>query len=324
MKKKITLDKIISLSPYFELLIRWFYWRILIHISILNFFNKTKKLSKCSSINFDDIINFLKKNGINSDDIILVHSSYKELKNSGKSPIEIIEELKKLVSNGTLVMPSIRKFSNDPKISNYLKYDYKNEVTNFDVYKSPVITGALPSAMLNRIDAYISDFPLNNLVAIGKHSEQMMIGNLDGELPTPCGQNSAWKYCLENNAYIIGLGIELASCLTMIHTIEDCLDEKWPIKGWYRERKFKIIKNNYSELKTIRERKPIWGSLHWAGRTLAKDLVKNNIVKSILINGVIIEIISSKELAIFLNSKNINGYPYFSLNNKLKKINVFS
>jgi len=324
MKIKASFDKFFSYSPYFELLIRWFYWRILIHISILNFFNKSKKSSKYNSINFDDIINFLKNNGINSDDIILVHSSYKELKNSGKSPIEIIEELKKLVSNGTLVMPSIRKFSNDPKISNYLKYDYINEVTNFDVYKSPVITGALPSAMLNRLDACISHFPLNNLVAIGKHSEQMMIGNLDGELPTPCGQNSAWKYLLEKDAYIIGLGVELASCLTMIHTIEDCLDQNWPINDWYRERKFKIIKNNNFELKTIRERKPIWGSLHWAGRTLAKDLIKNNIVKSITIKGVIIEIISSQELAEFLNSKNRYGYPYFCVKNKLKRINEFS
>ena len=324
MGKIISLDKIISFSPYIELSIRWFYWRIISQISILNIFRNKSIKSKKNTFDFDDAITFLKKNGIKSDDIILVHSSYKELKNSGKSPIEIIEELKGLVNNGTLVMPSIRKFSNDPNTKNYLKHDYKDEVTNFDVYKSPVITGALPSAMLNRLDANISLFPLNNLVAIGKHSEQMMQGNLDGELPTPCGINSAWKYCLENNAYIIGLGIELASCLTMIHTIEDCLDEKWPIKDWYRERKFKIIKNNYSELKTFRERKPIWGSLHWAGRTLAKDLVKNNIVKSILINGVIIEIISSKELAIFLNSKNINGYPYFCLNNKLKKINVFS
>jgi aminoglycoside 3-N-acetyltransferase len=324
MKKKITLDKIISLSPYLELLIRWVYWRIISQISILNKIRIKTKKSKKNTFDFDDIIAFLKNNGIKSDDIILVHSSYKELKNSGKSPIQIIEELKGLVNKGTLVMPSIRKFSNDPNTKNYLKYDYKNEVTNFDIYKSPVITGALPSVMLNRPDACISLFPLNNLVAIGKHSEQMMIGNLDGELPTPCGQNSAWKYLLEKDAYIVGLGVELASCLTMIHTIEDCLDQNWPINDWYRERNFKIIKNNNFELKTIRERKPIWGSLHWAGRTLAKDLIKNNIVKSIIIKGVIIEIISSQELAKFLNSKNSFGYPYFCVKSKLKRINAFS
>ena len=94
-------------------------------------------------------------------------------------------------------------------------------------------------------------------------------------------------------------------------TIEDCMDDNWPIKDWYRERKFKIINGNQIEYKIIRERKPIWGSLHWAGRTLANDLIKHNVVKSICINGVIVEIINSKELELFLNSKNKNGYPYF-------------
>jgi len=280
-------------------------------------FNKKKKV-KIKIFDFNEILIFLQKNGIKPDDIILVHSSYNELKYCGKSPNEIIEDLKKLVNQGTLVMPSIRKFSNEPKVKNYIKYDYGDVVTNFDIYKSPVITGALPSVMLNRSDAVISPFPLNNLVAIGKHSDQMMRGNLDGELPAPCGINSAWKFCLEKDACIIGLGVELASCLTMIHTIEDCLDQKWPIKDWYRERKFKIIENENYQFKTIRERKPIWGSLHWAGRTLAKDLVKNNIVKSTYINGVIVEVISSKNLELFLNSKNKNGYPYFCI--KKRKI----
>jgi aminoglycoside 3-N-acetyltransferase len=81
---------------------------------------------------------------------------------------------------------------------------------------------------------------------------------------------------------------------------------------------FKITKHNHTENKIIRERRPIWGSLHWAGRTLSKDLIKYNIVNSININGVIIEVISSKKLEKFLKSKNINGYPYFCVQKKLK------
>ena len=143
-----------------------------------------------------------------------------------------------------------------------------------------------------------------------------MKNNIIGDKPTPCGANSSWKFCLDHDAYIIGLGVELASCLTMIHTIEDCMDQNWPIKNWYRERMFKIKTHNHTEKKLVRERRPIWGSLHWAGRTMSKDLIKNKIVNSININGVIIEVISSKKLEKFLKSKNRNGYPYFCVQRK--------
>jgi aminoglycoside 3-N-acetyltransferase len=311
--KKLIFDKFISVSPYFELAIRWIYWNLL-----SNFLSEKKigkrKNEKVKNISFDDVINFIKNNGVQSTDILLVHSSFKELKGTRKSPIEIIDDLKKVVQNGTLVMPAIRKFDNDPPINKYLKHDYSGEITTFELNKTPIITGILPTTMISVPESKISLHPLNNLVAIGVHADEMMKNNIHGEKPTPCGLNSSWKYCLDHDAYIIGLGVELASCLTMIHTIEDCMDEQWPIKNWYREREFRIINGNHTEFKIIRERRPIWGSLHWAGRTLAKDLIKNNIVQSVNINGVVVEIISSKKLEQFLLSKNRNGYPYYCTN----------
>jgi aminoglycoside 3-N-acetyltransferase len=317
--KKNVVNKIISFSPYIELAIRWIYWKILCQFLYItpNVRNKRKDRKK-KNVSFDEISSFIKNNGVKSSDILLVHSSFKELKGLGKSPVQLIENLKQIVSDGTLVMPSIRKFENDPPINKYLHYDYSEEVTIFDLYKTPVITGILPSVMITMPDSEISLHPLNNLVAIGRQSEEMMKNNIILDKPAPCGVNSSWKFCLDHDAYIVGLGVELASCLTMIHTIEDCMDENWPIKNWYRERMFKITKHNHTENKIIRERRPIWGSLHWAGRTLSKDLIKNNIVNSININGVIIEVISSKKLEKFLKSKNIDGYPYFCVSKKLK------
>ena len=310
-------NKIMGLSPYIELLIRYIYWK---NIGLFSRFVKRKKKRKeIDFIDFSKITNYLKKFGITSGDLLLVHSSYGDLKGTQKKPIEIIHELKNLVGEtGTIAMPAIRKYMGEPEMKNYLKADMDKTVFTYDVHNTKVFTGALPTTMVKMEQAEISRFPLNTLVALGPLAKPMMEDNLDGDFPTACGKNSSWKFCLENNAYIIGLGTDLTGCLTMIHTAEDILDDKWPIKNWYRKRIFKIIDKDFATLKIVRERCPNWGSLHWAGRTLCKDLTINNILHTQTIDGILVEVIKAKELIDFLNSKNNKGYPYFCVKKHLQ------
>ena len=310
-------NKIMGLSPYIELLVRYIYWK---NIGLFSGFVKSKKKRKESNfVDFSKITNYLKDFGISSGDLLLVHSSYGDLKGTQKKPIEIIQELKKLVGKtGTIAMPAIRKYEGEPEVKNYLKADMAKTVFTYDVHNTKVFTGALPATMIKMPEAEISKFPLNTLVAIGPLAKPMMENNLIGDLPTACGINSAWKFCLDNNAYIIGLGIDLVGCLTMIHAAEDLLDDKWPVKNWYRKRIFKIIDKDFETLKVVRERRPKWGSLHWAGRTLCKDLIKNNILHTQNIDGILVEVIKAKELIDFLNSTNSKGYPYFYVKKHLQ------
>jgi aminoglycoside 3-N-acetyltransferase len=92
---------------------------------------------------------------------------------------------------------------------------------------------------------------------------------------------------------------------------EDILDNSWPIKSWYRKKKFLIKDGGFSREFELRERKPKWGALHFAERTLCKDLLSSGLMKSTVIDDVIVEIVKASELIDFLNSKNENGYPYF-------------
>ena len=149
------------------------------------------------------------------------------------------------------------------------------------------------------------------MVAEGPLASQIMKDNLKGNSPLPCGVNSSWNNCVEHNGIIIGLGTDLTHSLTMIHVAEDVLDENWPVQNWYREKHFKIVDGEIEINKTLRERKPHWGALHYGERTLCKDLISLGIMKSTIIDGVIVEILNSKELISFLNSKNKKGYPYF-------------
>jgi len=310
-------NKIMGLSPYIELLVRNIYWK---NIGLFSGFVKRKKKRKdVELVDFSRVINYLKDIGISTGDLLLVHSSYRDLKCTQKEPDEIIQELKTLVGQeGTIAMPAIRKYEGEPDLINYLKADISETVFIYDVYNTKVQTGALPTTLVKMPEAEISRFPLNTLVAIGPLAKPMMENNLLGDFPTACGFNSAWKFCLDNNAYIIGLGIDLTGCLTMIHLAEDMLDDKWPIKNWYRKRIFKIIDKDFETIKVVKERRPKWGTLHWAGRTLCKDIIKNNILNTQNIDGILVEVIKANELIDFLNSKNSKGYPYFGVKKYLQ------
>jgi aminoglycoside 3-N-acetyltransferase len=319
MANKGIKNRIMGLSPYVELCVRYIYWK---NIGFFSGVVKNKKKRKVEEyLDFSKILTYLKSTGISSGDLLLVHSAYGELKRTQKKPVEIIQELKALVGeNGTLTMPAIRKYEGEPDITSYVDADITDKVFTYDVHKSTVQTGALPATMVNMEEAVVSRFPLNTLVAIGPLAKPMMKDNLEGDFPTACGINSAWKFCLDNNAYIIGLGTDLTGCLTMIHVAEDVLDDKWPVKNWYRKRVFKIIDGGFETTKIIKERQPKWGTLHWAGRTLCKDLTNKKILHTQNVDGILVEVIKAKELIDFLNSKNSKGYPYFFVKKHLQSI----
>lgn len=311
------LNRVMGVSPHIEMAVRRLYRN-----PMLNSFLKPKKKKKSpldnSNFDFSSILNYLKSIGVKEGDILIVHCAYRPLKLSGLNPEQIIDELLTLVGpTGTLAMPVIRKYPESPPESEALVADISNITFTYDVQKSKVWTGIIPKMLMNKEEAVTSQFPLNTLTAIGKHAKEMMANNLKGDLPAPNGLNSSWKYCTNHNAWVVGLGTDLTHSLTMIHTAEDMKKENWPIKNWYREKKFKIIDNDFQTEKIVLERKPKWGMLHFGERTLSKDLIKNKVMKSQTVDGVLIESLRSKPLYDFLNSKNKKGYPYFWVNKNL-------
>jgi aminoglycoside 3-N-acetyltransferase len=301
-------NKILALSPTVEILIRRIYW---LNINIFSKFKKSyTNNSKLQS--FEKIKSQLHKFGLNHGDILVLHSSFDCLQNTLKSPKKIIDELLLLIGDkGTLVMNASRSFPEEKKHKDYLKTEYNNEVVIYDVKKSRVSTGVLPHIMVNDKRSKISRFPINPIVAIGSKAVNITENNLQDEFP--CGINSSWKYCVDHNALIIGIGVDLTHSLTIIHVAEDILGQNWPIKNWYRDRKFRVIdmQNNFDKIINIKERHPKWGTLHFAERTLCKDLLNSGILKSEQIDGVLIESLRAKDLIDFLKQKNQNGYPYF-------------
>jgi aminoglycoside 3-N-acetyltransferase len=313
-------SKLLASSPYIEILVRHLYWKNIGLWSRLSSGQKKRNHLPLKTSSFSNIADFLGENGVEAKSILIVHSAYGPLRSTGKTPNQIIHCLMDLLSpKGTLAMPAMPKFENDTGTADYITKDISGTVFQYDTCKSPITTGVLPKALCHMKGAQRSRFPINTMVALGPLAAPMMEKNLDGYSPLPCGKNSAWNFCHENDAFILALGVDMAHTLTMIHVAEDLLDDKWPIDNWYRNRKFQITDGDFRKEVVLRERHPRWGTLHYAERTLSKDLLKTGIMKSREADGITMECLNAKALIAYLNSRNKYGYPYYGVQKYTKK-----
>lgn len=298
--------------------IRRIYWKNVGKLS-----KKVKKTNKyeinTTQIEYSKVAKYLQKCGVKNGSLLLLHSSYAPFKGRGKSPNEIIDFLFELIGpEGTLAMPAMPKYKNSIGTNDYLKAPDIDAVYHYDVKKSRIKTGVLPLMLHKRKSSLRSRHPINTMVAEGPLAAQLFQNNLLGNSPLACGEHSSWNKCVNNEAYIVGFGTDLTHSLTLIHVAEDLMDDNWPIDNWYVKKTFRITDDDFDVTKVLRERAPKWGALHFAERTLCRDLINSGILKSMIVEGVLVEVIKSKDLIDFLNNNNKSGYPYFWVDTKQK------
>lgn len=312
------INKILGFSPYLEVVIRKLYWQKDTLHSVLGWLsvllkktrrNKTKV--DYEEVDFDEILKALNDFGVSPNGILVIHSSMNELAKTKLTPTKIIEKLIKYNGlYGTIAMPAFPKYKDEPVGVARITADLSETIFKYDVNRTTPWTGALPFKLMLRKDSIRSSHPLNSMVAVGKDAVAMMEKNIKGVSPLPCGKNSSWNYCLQQGAKIVFLGVDVAHSLTMIHVAEDCYVEDWPIKNWYRNRMFRVVDSAGEKNILVRERDPKW-SMHYAERTLARDLLRFGIQKHVNISGIDVSVIDSKELLDFLNNRKSFGYPYY-------------
>lgn len=305
------------LSPRIEVKLRQLYWANTSRLSQYNPNVRTiehRRKEEKSFVDFNDIIEQLKKWGVKEGSLLVVHSSYEALLSTRLSPIDIINSLRKLVGeSGTLAMPVIRCYKEEPLAVEKMRGSYQPPKCVYNVRKTPVSSGLLPTFLMRIPGARVSLHPLNPMCAIGPLAEDMMKGNIDGAAPSPHGPSSAWKFCLDHNAIVIGLGTDLRHHNTMTHVAEEAFgDWYWSDEEWYNLRDFIIEEPGNAPIKlTVKERKPLWGMLHQAEMNRYRDLLNNEVLLSKNIGDVLIELEFSQKLITYLRSKNKKGYPYF-------------
>lgn len=283
-------ERVALISPRVEVTLRKLYWR---NADKLKKFNPNKvvtkkELKEAPKVDFSEIEDYLRTQGIGEGCLLIVHSSYDQLEGTGLSPEEIIERLLKLVGpTGTLAMPAIRKYKGEPEGYDCLKVSTDDLVFTYKPRKTMVKTGWLPLAMVQHKDSVVSRHPLNPMVAIGPLAKAMMEHNLDGENPAPHGPGSSWKFCYDHGAKVIGLGVNLYHYNTICHINEEAFgDWRFCDEDWYRLRKFHIIDEDFDEIVTVKERKPEWGMLRLAELNAHNDTIKHHLITKHTISGV--------------------------------------
>ena len=306
------------LSPRIEVKLRQLYWK---NNASLSQYNPNKhKVSvrddteQTEFVDFDLILEQLKQWGVKEGSLLIVHSSYDNLKCLGLSPMEIINKLRDLIGeSGTLAMPVIRSYKEEPSAIERMEDSYRPPKCIYNVRRTPVSSGLLPTFLMRTAGAQVSLHPLNPMCAVGPLAEAMMKGNIDGVHPSPHGPSSAWKFCLDHEAIVVGLGTDLRHHNTMTHVAEEAFEDwYWSDEEWFNLRDFTIECKGEAPVElTVRERKPLWGMLHQAEMNRYHDLLKNGIIHTKHFGSVIVEFEYSQKLITYLRSKNKKGYPYF-------------
>lgn len=308
-------NKLALLSPYFEVTLRKLYWANVRRLKKLNPNVAPKGTKSTKSVDFADVISWIKERGVVEGDLLIVHSSYAALECTGVQPEKVIDELLRIIGpTGTLCMPVIRKFKGEPKPPDNLTKDVSELVCTYDVENTKIISGVLPYFLMKQPGAEVSLFPLNPMCAVGPLAKEMMAKNLVGEYPSAHGKNSSWKFCLDHGAKVLFLGTDLDHHNTMTHVAEEAFDGwHWSDEKWFRIRKFNIIdKEGNKQYKEVYERKPQWGMLHYAEINVNHDLKRDGIVTIGMVGGAIpMGFEDAKVFVDYLRSKNKKGYPYF-------------
>lgn len=261
-----------SYSPRFEVFVRHVYYLFLKDI-IGN--KKKASIKHKNAEKFDKslLIDYVESLGINTGDILIVHSSMDALSQFGMSPKEIIDWLLELVGpEGTLCMPAFPLYrENDYSLDSQTG----ETIITYEVKKTPCWTGLLPNLFLRYPGVIRSEFPYNPLAAIGKEAEAMMKDNLLGDKPH--GKHSSWEYCVNRHAKVLFLGCQMYHSLTLLHTRED-LDEPFPVENWYKRQSY-LVKNGEEERRVIiLERNPIWARF-FTGQYCQRVLEKEGVAK---------------------------------------------
>lgn len=307
--------QVMMLSPRIEILLRIIYWK---NVKRFKKFRprKVPKHDPSKHVDFGEIERWFREQGVKEGDLLIVHSSYGELKCTGLSPDEIVDRLLALVGpTGTLCMPVIRKFKGEPEGEDLLDAEYPDIVLTYKVRTTKIVSGLLPYCLMQKENAVVSRFPYNPLCAVGPLAKEMMEHNLDGDHPSPHGKDSAWKFCYDHGAKICFIGTDWYTHNTIIHVAEEAFgDWHWPDHEWYDICKFNIIDGKETIYKEVYNRKMKWGTMRLPGvNNIVVPFEKNGLVKVTKIEDYIqLGIEEAKTVVDFLRakSKEKKGYPY--------------
>lgn len=222
----------------------------------------------------------------------------------------ILDDILDLFGNGrTLVIPTRPHF---PETSQSAKAGRcEGMVLTYDPNRTPSDVGVINE--LFRIDprAERSRHPLNSVSSIGPLSEEILKDNLSGQKPLPHGITSSYYRFYQREGIVIGLGMKRVKYLTIGHVAEDLLAERWPLRHFYRDRRFQVVSGNESEDWIVRERRPEFARCICEA-SMIRDFFREGILQKRGLQDTWIVWGKAREIVDYILNRNVRGgtYPY--------------
>lgn len=182
--------------------------------------------------------------GLEENDTVFISSDLKNFalktRKEGKS-IDVnlfIDNLQKIVKNGTIVIP--------------VYTDYLKDNGIFDYQKSKPSTGAISNRVLRRKDFIRTTDPLHSVCVWGRHQEEIF--QLKEE--STFGENSIFGYLNRVNGVFLFFDVHIIDSYTYVHYLEEQLDVPYrKYKNW----SITVKKDGGEELKKLKFHTKKWG-----------------------------------------------------------------
>ena len=173
----------------------------------------------------NDLTTVLRRLGVRSGDVLLVHSSYDRFAGFSGTPSDVIRVLQGTVgATGTVLMPTL-PFTGSA-------VDYASRGSTFDVRRTPSQMGLLTELFRRSPEVYRSVHPTHPVAAWGACAIEILANHHLAR--TPCGAGTPFARLLEHDGRILFLGVTI-ECLTFFHYIEEVLEPGMPMSPFTRE-----------------------------------------------------------------------------------------
>ena len=163
------------------------------------------------SIGREQLENDLKKAGICTGDLLVVHSSLKSLGYVEGGALTVIEALRNVVGTEGVVMFPCLTYPG-------LITEFLREIDLVDLRDVQIFTGAIPQAAWEHNDSLRSFHPTHPVAGFGNKVRELFVDQQSGQ--GPCGTDSPFYRAAMADAKILMIGIDINPC-TIIHCVEE-------------------------------------------------------------------------------------------------------
>lgn len=254
--------------------------------------------------------------------VVMVHTSVRNVSLIGdeepgrvfSQPIAVASRLLSILvellgESGTLVMPTHPLYRDDPGY--YEDGDKSQLVLTYDPLKTPCNVGLTNELFRISPGTQRSLHPLQSVSARGPRAAEVLAHNLNRRKPLPHGVDSSYYHVCKSGGVVVSIGVPLIECFTLIHTAEDVRDAEWPVKNFFRERRFRVRIGESCDEWIVRERRPLFARSYSEGQ-LHRDLLREGILHESRVSTIRVDWASAADVLSFMLLANSSStYPYY-------------